>query len=151
MPRLSRRVVRGLHGGDEQFHADPARALHDHQIVGTEGYLTLGNAYEYAQEMRLHVNGKHGEKVRTFAVRDQIAAEVAYFARCIRDNLEPEPSGWEGLADIRILQAIQTSARFGRAVSVEPIPRPRRPDLAQAIAVPPHPQPPLVDVAASSK
>ncbi|HEV7556618.1 MAG TPA: hypothetical protein VGO00_14235, partial [Kofleriaceae bacterium] len=83
--------------------------------------------------------------------RDQIAAEIEYFARCIRDDIDPEPSGWEGLADIRILQAVQTSARFGRAVTVEPIPRPRRPDLGQEIAVPAHAQPSLVDVNASSK
>jgi glucose-fructose oxidoreductase len=128
-----------------------ANAHASYQLVGTEGTLVLDNAYEYAEEMTLHVTSKHGSKTRTFEKRDQIAAEIEYFARCVRDDLEPEPSGFEGLADIRILQAIQTSARFGRAVSVEPIPRPRRPDLAQAIAVPPHAQPPLVDVVASSK
>ena len=31
---------------------------------------------------------------RRFARRDQFAAEIVYFSRCIRENLEPEPSGW---------------------------------------------------------
>jgi predicted dehydrogenase len=122
-----------------------------YQIVGTEGYLTLANAYEYAAEMKLHIHGTHGEKHRSFAVRDQIAAEIAYFARCIRDNIEPEPSGWEGLADVRILQALQASARFGRSVPVDPIPRPKRPDLAQEIRMPAHELPPLIDVEQPSK
>src|SRR5262249_57361592 len=79
-----------------------------YQVVGTEGFLTLDNAYEYASEMTLQVQGKHGAKTRTFTKRDQIAAEIEYFARCIREELDPEPSGWEGLAGVRILQPIQT-------------------------------------------
>lgn len=122
-----------------------------YQVVGTAGFLTLDNAYEYAAEMKLHVEGRHGEKTRTFAKRDQIAAEIEYFARCIREDKDPEPSGWEGLADVRILQAIQQSARFGRAVPIDPIPRPRRPDLGQEIRVTPHELPPLVDVEQPTK
>jgi glucose-fructose oxidoreductase len=122
-----------------------------YQVVGTEGFLTLDNAYEYAAEMTLYVEGKHGKKTRTFAKRDQIAAEIEYFARCIRDDVEPEPSGWEGLADVRILQAIQQSARFGRAVPIDPVARPHRPDLGQEIRMPPHEVPSLVDVEQPSK
>jgi predicted dehydrogenase len=122
-----------------------------YQVVGTQGYLTLDNAYEYASEMRLHVEGKHGEKTRTFSKRDQIAAEIEYFARCIREDKDPEPSGWEGLADVRILQAIYQSARFGRAVPIDPIPVPKRPDLGQEIRMDSHEMPPLVDVEQPSK
>jgi predicted dehydrogenase len=122
-----------------------------YQVIGTDGFLTLDNAYEYAAEMTLHVHGSHGDKVRTFEKRDQIAAEIEYFARCITDDREPEPSGWEGLADVRILQAIQASARFGRTVPIDAITRSARPDLSQEIRVPAHEQPPLVDVEQPSK
>ena len=122
-----------------------------YQVVGTEGFLTLDNAYEYASEMTLQVQGKHGAKTRTFTKRDQIAAEIEYFARCIREDLDPEPSGWEGLADVRILQAIQASARFGRAVPIDPVPRPRRPDIGQEIRIPAHELPDLVDVEQPTK
>lgn len=123
-----------------------------YQVVGTQGFLTLDNAYEYAaDEMTLEVVGKHGTKRRTFPRRDQIAAEIEYFARCIRDDVDPEPSGWEGLADVRILQAIQASARFGRAVPIDPVPRPHRPDLGQEIRIPAHELPPLIDVEQPSK
>jgi predicted dehydrogenase len=123
----------------------------EYQVVGTEGSLTLHQAYEYATERRLHVEGKQGEKTRTFPKTDQIAAEIEYFAKCIREDLDPEPSGWEGLADVRIIQAAQASARFGRAVPIEPIPRRQRPDLGQEIRVAPHEMPPLVDVERPTK
>jgi len=122
-----------------------------YQVVGTDGYLTLDNAYHYAAEMRLHVDGKHGTKARTFTKRDQIAAEIEYFARCVREDKDPQPSGWEGLADVRILQAIHQSARFGRSVPIEPIPVRHRPDLGQEIRVPAHEMPSLVDVEQPTK
>jgi predicted dehydrogenase len=122
-----------------------------YQVVGTEGFLTLDNAYEYASEMKLRVEGTHGVKTRTFTKRDQIAAEIEYFAKCIRDDIDPEPSGWEGLADVRIIQAIQSAARFGRSVPIEPIPRRSRPDLGQEIRIAAHELPPLVDVERPTK
>src|SRR5205085_11473290 len=122
-----------------------------YQVIGTDGYLSLDNAYEYAAEMHLEVSGKAGKKSRTFAKRDQIAAEIEYFAACIRENRDPEPSGWEGLADVRIIQAILQSARFGRAVPIEAIAQPRRPDLAQEIRIPAHDVPSLVDVEQPTK
>ena len=122
-----------------------------YEIVGTEGIIELDNAYEYAAEMRMRLVGLHGTKERTFERRDQIAGEIEYFASCIRDGREPEPSGWEGLEDVRILQAIQAAARFGRSVPIEPVERPHRPDLGQELYVPAHGRPPLVDVQSGSK
>ena len=61
-----------------------------YELIGTEGYMTLDNAYDYNAEMTMHVSGKHGEKHRTFERRDQIAAEIEYFARCVRDDVDPE-------------------------------------------------------------
>ena len=55
------------------------------------------------------------------------------------------------LLDVRILQAIQASARFGRAVPIDPVPRPRRPDLGQEIRIPAHAMPQLVDVEQPTK
>jgi glucose-fructose oxidoreductase len=122
-----------------------------YELIGTEGMLSLINAYDYVKPQTLCVEGTHGSRTRTFEERDQIAAEVEYFARCIYDNVEPEPGGWEGLADIRIIQAAQVSARFGRAVPIDPLPRRSRPNLGQAITVGPHAPPTLVDVLASTR
>jgi glucose-fructose oxidoreductase len=122
-----------------------------YQVIGTEGMLVLENAYEYATDMKLTVEGKHGNKARTFQPRDQIAAELEYFARCVREDRDPEPSGWEGLADVRILQAAMASSRFGRSVPITPIPQTARPDMSQEIRIPAHELPDLVDVEQPTK
>jgi glucose-fructose oxidoreductase len=122
-----------------------------YEIIGTEGVLALDNAYEYATDMKMTIEGSHGSKERTFPQCDQVAGEIEYFTRCIRDDVEPEPSGWEGLEDVRILQAIQASARFGRGVPIDAIRRPRRPDMGQEIHIPPHDKPRLFDVQSGSK
>jgi predicted dehydrogenase len=122
-----------------------------YEVIGTAGMLSLDNAYEYAAEMKMSVHGLHGDKVRAFPKRDQIAAEIEYFAKCIRDDTDPEPSGWEGLADVRIVQAIQSAARYGRTIQIEPVQRRSRPDLGQEIRIPAHERPPLVDVQSGSK
>lgn len=122
-----------------------------YEVIGTEGMLSLTNAYDYTKKQCMYVEGSNGTRSRTFEERDQIAAEVEYFARCIYDDVEPEPSGWEGLADIRIIQAAQVAARFGRSVQIEPLARRARPDLGQAISVSPHAPPTLVDVIATTR
>jgi glucose-fructose oxidoreductase len=122
-----------------------------YEVIGTDGVITLDHAYDYAYEMHMRIDGLHGSKVRTFPKRDQIAAEIEYFARCVREDIEPEPSGWEGVADVRILQAIRQSARFGRAIAVDAIPRPHRPDFGQQLQYPSHDEPVLVDVAAVTR
>ena len=49
---------------------------------------------------------------------------------------DPEPSGEEGLADVRIVQAMFTSARTGQLIRLAPFSRARRPSLAQNIHKP---------------
>jgi glucose-fructose oxidoreductase len=140
--------------GDRVAQLTCSFGAHDrsyYEVIGSDGMLTLDNAYEYAVEMKMTVSGKHGDKERTFPKRDQVAGEIEYFARCVRDDLEPEPSGWEGLEDVRILQAIQAAARFGRSVPIDPMRRPERPHLGQELQFPPHDLPGLVDVHSSSK
>lgn len=122
-----------------------------YQVIGTEGLLVLENAYEYASDMKLTINGLQGTQTKTFQRRDQIAAELEYFARCVREDRDPEPSGWEGLADVRILQAVIQSTQFGRAVTIEAVPRTSRPDLSQEIRIPAHEVPELVDVEQPTK
>ena len=50
--------------------------------------------------------GKSKPKRKKFARHDQFGAEIEYFSECILRGRDPEPSGIEGLADIRIVRAI---------------------------------------------
>jgi glucose-fructose oxidoreductase len=130
--------------------ADRAR----YEVIGTEGSLALENAYEYAADvMSLEVERGARKRTRRFRKRDQIAAEIEYFARCVRDGIDPEPSGREGLIDVRIMLAIAEAARGGRTVTlgarddgdgVRPVPE-------QEVRVPPHGMPRTVAVDRPSK
>jgi glucose-fructose oxidoreductase len=87
-------------------------------VVGSKGELHLENAYEYRGEKKFvtTIEGKRHERV--FKANDQFAHELIYFSDCITDDRSPEPSGREGLADVRIIDAIYKSAKTGRVVQV---------------------------------
>jgi predicted dehydrogenase len=116
-----------------------------YDVIGTDGTISLDHAYDLVEPMHLEVvNGSHRE--RTYKKHDQVAAEVAYFAQCIREDVDPEPSGEEGLADVRAIRAIERAGRTGRAVGIERVENVRRPVPEQAIEVRMHKQPSLVGV-----
>ena len=54
------------------------------------------------------------------------------------------PSGEEGLADMRVLEAIERAIKSGRSEAVEPVERRMRPDKAQTVQRPAHGMPSLV-------
>lgn len=103
------------------------------EVIGTEGVVKMDPAYEMAQALKaeITVNGK--TKKETFPKRDQFAAELIYFSNCVLHNREPEPSGQEGLADVRIIRAILKSAESNKPVSIEPLQIERRPEADQEI------------------
>jgi glucose-fructose oxidoreductase len=49
---------------------------------------------------------------------DHFAAEMDYFAECVRDGKEVRTPGEEGLADMRVIEACYRAARSGRAEKV---------------------------------
>jgi len=117
-------------------------------VIGDKGRLCLDPAYEYASGLTVEMEVAGGRAQRkTFPKRDQIAAELIAFARCIREGRDPEPSGEEGLADIRVLEAIQRSTESGRREAITPVAKRARPSKAQEIRRPPHGMPDLVHAA----
>jgi glucose-fructose oxidoreductase len=115
-------------------------------LVGTKGVLTADPGYEYAEGLELQIKvGKKTEK-RQYPKRDQFAAEISYFSECILKNREPEPSGQEGLADIRVIEGIYKAAKSGRVVKLSAFDKTKRPSLRQEIRKQPHGKPETVDV-----
>lgn len=104
-----------------------------YQIVGTKGNLALDPAYEYAAELKRQLTVGERETTKTYAERDQFAPELFYFSECILKDRQPEPSGWEGLADVRIVAALYRSARTGKAVQIAPVRKTTRPTMKQEI------------------
>lgn len=117
-----------------------------YHVIGTKGSLQVDMAYEYSEalELRLSVDGK--QQTRPFSRRDQFAAELLYFSDCILNDREPEPSGAEGLADVRIVEALYRSAASGRPVRLPGFVKRTRPSLKQEIRRPPIRKPKLVRV-----
>ena len=94
-----------------------------------------------------------GKKTRskTFRKTDQFAAQITYFSACVLSGREPEPSGWEGLADVRVVNAIYESARTGKTVKLGSFPARPRPGMKQKITRPAHAKPSLVKAEAPTK
>jgi predicted dehydrogenase len=121
-----------------------AAAVSGYRLVGSKGDLVVDAAFDYAGERRHRLTAGGQTEERTFPRHDQFAPELLYFSRCILTDTAPEPDGREGLADVRILMALQKSAQTGRAVALAPVPRPSRPEIGQLITRPPADPPPAV-------
>jgi len=107
------------------------------RVVGTEGDLRVENAFEYDQPIRHWLTRGGKTRKTTFKRRDQFAPELLYFADCILQDREPEPSGIEGLADVRVVEAIYRSIETGAAVELGAFTKRRRPHLRQELRRPP--------------
>jgi predicted dehydrogenase len=120
-----------------------ASPISEYRVVGTKGDIRLDPAFGYTEDSREHLTVAGKTKEKKFALHDQFAAELIHFSHCIMNELEPEPSGEEGLADVRILQALKASAEMGAAVRLPPFQRTRRPtsDLAMSKPAPKHVKP----------
>ncbi|ABF86536.1 oxidoreductase, Gfo/Idh/MocA family [Myxococcus xanthus DK 1622] len=130
-------LMRFSNGRIAQFgisHA--ASAVSSYRVVGEKGDLLVESAFGYEKERKhvLTLEGKTEERV--FATHDQFAPELLYFSKCVLEDQEPGPSGREGLADVRVITAMQESARTGRPVKLEAFPMKRRPSLDQLIVRP---------------
>ncbi len=120
----------------------------DFRLTGTAGDLFVNRAYGMKGEMTgvLTVQGL-SEELR-FAADDQFGAELTYFSGCVLEGRKPQPSGAEGLADLRVQTAVRRSLRSGKVERVDALPPPRRPEPAQRIKLPPTPEPELIKVKA---
>jgi predicted dehydrogenase len=109
----------------------------DLRIVGTKGDLVLESGFDYAEGMKQRLTIGERTTVKRFPKQDQFAPELVYFSDCILRNRLPEPSGLEGLLDVRVINALHESATLGVAVALEPVRRAGGPSLDQKITKPP--------------
>jgi glucose-fructose oxidoreductase len=115
-----------------------------YQVVGTKGNLLVKPAYEYEEALVHELTVGDRTRRRAFPKRDQFAPELLYFAECVRNGVDPEPGGAEGLIDVRIIEAIRDSARTGNRVMLPQLPRDKEPELSQERRLPPVRKPRLV-------
>jgi predicted dehydrogenase len=109
----------------------------EYRIVGSKGSVRADPGYELASGLELHfTRGSDTRRVK-YAKRDQFAPELIYFSDCIVKDREPEPSGEEGLADVRVIRALYKSARTRRPVKLTQGRTRRQPSARQEIRRPP--------------
>jgi glucose-fructose oxidoreductase len=126
------------------FNADDTASYH---VVGTKGQIHVDPAFEYAEGLASTMKTRGGRTIRRRTVkRDQFAAELLHFSDCVLYDRTPEPSGLEGLQDVRIVEAIYASARTGRAVRIPPYVEATWPTGRQRIAKPGVARPRLIKV-----
>ncbi len=114
------------------------------EVVGTKGAVRMDPAYEMVETLKAEMNMGERTTRRSFPKRDQFAPELLYFSDCILNDKEPEPSGREGLADVRIIEAILQSAESNRPATVKQTDISARPHMKQEIAKPAVSRPRLV-------
>jgi predicted dehydrogenase len=121
-------------------------------VTGTRGSITLDPAYEYAEGLAYSLKVGERKRIRRFSKSDQFAPELLYFSDCILNNRDPEPSGEEGLADLRVIEGMLRSIRTGKPVALKLKERRKRPTMRQEIRRPAVPREPrLVDVKSASQ
>lgn len=121
-----------------------ASDVSSYQVIGTRGDLRVESAYEIATKSRhvLTVDGR--VKERAFPKHDQFAPELIYFSECVLKGRDPEPSGREGMADVRVINALEKSMETGKAVLLREFGKTARPGENQEMTVSPVKEPNLV-------
>lgn len=106
-----------------QFFCSFGSALSESlRIVGSEGELILDPAFRFESTLRMTLR-RNGEETRqSFPHVDHFAGQIAYFSDCIQQGTPPEADGAEGLADMRVLLAIDRAAQTGETVVLDPRP-----------------------------
>lgn len=117
------------------------------QISGTKGDLRMSPAYTFVGELKQQLTVDNETKEQAFPAGDQFAAEIIYFSDCVLNGKDPEPSGEEGLADVRIIRAINESAQTGKPVQLGEFKRQHRPTAEQIIQRPAPEKPELIHAA----
>ena len=117
------------------------------KLFGTDGSLELRSAFGFTgpKVMTVELEASSKPSETTYKDTDHVGAEIVYFADCIQNDTTPEPDGYEGLADIMIVEAIKESAKSGRAVKVGPFKDKPRPEPSMVMELPPVKQPEFVE------
>jgi len=108
-------------------------------------------AYEMVGDLNCEITVEGRTQKAIYKKHDQFGPELVYFSKCVLEDLEPEPDGKEGLADVRIVRALLESQEKNRPVRISPVGEVTRPSEDQEIHKPPVGKLHLVKAAVPSK
>ena len=94
-----------------------------------------GYTYGDAPQHFLIVDGK--ERKESYKVTDQFGGEMKYFSQCILHSIDPEPDAEEGLADVRVLEAVDRALKTGTVQKLPPFAHSKHIDPDQVVRLSP--------------
>ena len=115
-----------------------------YEVIGTKGVLKMDPAYGMTGDIKMELTIEGKRKKSAYKNRDQFGPELIYFSDCIINNTQPEPGGAEGLADVRIINALLASQSLGKPIKVAAVDVGERPSAEQEIHKPAFGKPELV-------
>lgn len=90
-----------------------------YRVTGTEGWIDLEPATPYSgQAMTIRKDGVTAPRTLPAPTKNQFAGQLDHLAECILDGGTPIVAGEEGLADLRVIEAIYRSAAERRSVRI---------------------------------
>lgn len=96
--------------------------------IGTQGSVQLDPAYMFGKSLEQVTMIGEKSSSQSFKNTDHFGGELKYFSDCILNDIEPEPNGEEGYADVRVLEGILEALETGGSVQLKPFTRTRRID-----------------------
>jgi glucose-fructose oxidoreductase len=128
------------------FRAEPTEVS---AVSVNSGVVALSEIDETTAATLRFGEGRVATFVTSFNAAD--VAALLYFSDCILSDRVPEPSGEEGLQDVRLVEALYLSARLGRPVKVPAFKKRKRPTGRQRITRPATRKPRLIKVQSASR
>ncbi len=107
-------------------------------VSGTKGSLRMDPGFRFEEPFIRALSTAEGRhRLKEFPVVDQFAGMITYFAGCLLSGRKPAIGPREGLADVRVLRAIERACATGMIQRLDPFPSPGRlaPGMAQEIAL----------------
>jgi predicted dehydrogenase len=108
-------------------------AIDTYTLLGTKGSLQVQPGYTYGKSLEHFLTIGEKKDNITYKNTDHFGGEMKYFSDCILQEIDPEPDAEEGLADVRVLEAIQRSLKTGEVQTLPPFARSKRIDPDQVV------------------
>ena len=108
-------------------------AIDTYTVSGSKGSLQVQPGYTYGKSLEHFLTIGEKKDNITYKNTDHFGGEMKYFSDCILHEIDPEPDAEEGLADVRVLEAIQRSLKTGEVQTLPPFAGSKRIDPDQVV------------------
>jgi predicted dehydrogenase len=125
--------------------------IDQYTVVGSRGLLQAYPGFMYGKPLAFTVQTGEDKSDKSFKNTDHFGGEMKYFSDCILSAQDPEPDGWEGLADVKVIEAALRSIKSGRFEKVERVNVKRRISPSQEETLGAEPTPEMVHASAPAR